>query len=172
MQHCSYPFKCLSSPWRTMHPSRQKGESSSFLVFKMTGTVQRAVCHFHLCQLPLKCAQLPQPATMEAVGRPLAEQWIRSPFWFGAVRTLAVIDFAPRFWGRQPRLLPPAEKPRREEKWETELATSWGKRICAFRNVSFVVASFGSHPPFIPTCPACRQEMLRWCSQPGQAVPV
>lgn len=52
----------------------QRRESSSFFVFKMTGTVQGTVCCFHLCQLPLKCAQLPQPAAMGAVGRPFAEQ--------------------------------------------------------------------------------------------------
>lgn len=103
----------------------------------MTGTVQRTICCFHLCQLALKCAQLPQPATVGAVGRSFAEQWIISPFWFGAVWTPALI--CSQILRRTAQTAVSCrETAGREKKWETELAISWRKRICSFRNVSFV----------------------------------
>lgn len=49
-------------------------KGSYFFVIKMMGTLQRTICYYHLCQLPLKCAQLPQPANMLADERPFANQ--------------------------------------------------------------------------------------------------
>lgn len=171
MQHCSYRCKWLSSPWRTMHLNlAKKTREGSSLVFKMTGTVQRTVCYFHLCQFPLKCAQLPQPATMGAAGRPFAEQWIISPFWFGAVPTPAVIDLLPHSKDSSDCcVLPRNWEGKRNERPSSPSPGEKKKINCAFRNVSFVVASSDSHSPFIHMCPACRQVMVRCCSEPSRA---
>lgn len=72
-----------------------KRKGSEFFVIKMTGTLQRPVCYYHLCQLPLKWAQLPQPTNVLADERPFAKQCVLSPFCFaakevhGSVRAIA-----------------------------------------------------------------------------------
>lgn len=87
-----------------------KRKRSDFFVIKMTGTLQRPVCYYHLCQLPLKWARLPQPTNVLADERPFANQWVLSPFcwrsaWFcsGYCRH----SIAPSFCEGQPSLLLP-----------------------------------------------------------------